>query len=154
MDRVSISLRMIQRGFEVIQKVYAPLKTLCERVWQIGNYLNQKTPNYGAAGFIFNDLVRILLMTGDEGAVKTSVIDVIVGNFPELKEDLSKIVDLKNFILEARLVSACCFLRFCLILFTFLASLFLTKYLGLLMQRQRKSKNCKIASLTLKSNLI
>uniref|UniRef100_A0A914XYQ6 FH2 domain-containing protein n=1 Tax=Panagrolaimus superbus TaxID=310955 RepID=A0A914XYQ6_9BILA len=101
MQRSHGSINIIQSAFDNIVRVYPQLKILCEKVWQIGNFLNQNTNNYGAAGFEFNDLVRILMITTEDGPLKMSVMDVIVDKFQSLKNELFQILKLKIIINEA-----------------------------------------------------
>jgi hypothetical protein len=101
MERSHGSIVTIQMAFDSIIRVYPQLKMLCEKVWQIGNYLNQNTNNYGAAGFEFNDLNRILMITTEDSPMKFTVMDVIVENFPSMRSELFKILKLKIPISEA-----------------------------------------------------
>uniref|UniRef100_A0AC35FRZ9 FH2 domain-containing protein n=1 Tax=Panagrolaimus sp. PS1159 TaxID=55785 RepID=A0AC35FRZ9_9BILA len=101
MQRSHGSICTIQLAFDNIICVFPQLKMLCEKVWQIGNYLNQNTNNYGAAGFEFNDLDRILMITTEDSPMKINVMDVIIENFPSMRSELFKILKLKISISEA-----------------------------------------------------
>uniref|UniRef100_A0AC34GRI5 FH2 domain-containing protein n=1 Tax=Panagrolaimus sp. ES5 TaxID=591445 RepID=A0AC34GRI5_9BILA len=101
MQRSHGSINIIQTAFESIARVYPQLKMLCEKVWQIGNYLNQNTNNYGAAGFEFSDLVRVLSITTEDSLIKLSVMDVIAEKFGPLKSEFFEISNLKTVISEA-----------------------------------------------------
>uniref|UniRef100_A0A914Y299 FH2 domain-containing protein n=1 Tax=Panagrolaimus superbus TaxID=310955 RepID=A0A914Y299_9BILA len=101
MQRSHDSIMIIQSAFDSIIRVYPQLKILCEKVWQIGNFLNQNTNNYGAAGFEFNDLVRILMITTEDAPSKMSVMDVMIDKFQSLKSELFQILKLKIVINEA-----------------------------------------------------
>uniref|UniRef100_A0AC34F5Z2 FH2 domain-containing protein n=1 Tax=Panagrolaimus sp. ES5 TaxID=591445 RepID=A0AC34F5Z2_9BILA len=101
MQRSHGSINIIQTAFESIIRVYPQLKMLCEKVWQIGNYLNQNTNNYGAAGFEFSDLVRVLMISTEDTPVKMSVMDFIFERFHSLKTELFQILKLKIVINEA-----------------------------------------------------
>ena len=99
MTRTAKSIKSIQDAFNEIIANYSHWQTVCIKIWQIGNFLNQKTTNFGAAGFIFNDLNRLFQLNAEE--TKKTLIEFLLDNMPLLKMDLMKICTMKGTVMNA-----------------------------------------------------
>ena len=94
----------MQEAFDDIIALYPQWQCVCEKVWNIGNLLNQNTNNFGAAGFIFNDLNRLLqmnLQVNTDENPKQTLIEFLVESLGFFKLELVEIAKLKHVVTEA-----------------------------------------------------